>query len=244
MSVKIQYSIILLSSIFVQACENVGDCGKREGDWVRVELPVDSFSGVSIYQNIDLEIIPSPEQKLELEFGENLVDEFSAKIKDGVLSLENLNSCNWTRSYRKPKVYLYTSSLTEINQFGFGNITNQDTLRSEKLKIKLEDASGDVSISGIFGELNLVSNGTSNITLNGRASIFRPSYYWNNGRLYAYNMKAETVILRHRGYNDLFIWANQEISGFIESEGHIYYQGDPSVISVEETWNGRLIDSN
>lgn len=227
-----------------QACEEVGDCGKREGDWVRLEISVDSFSVVRVYQNIDVEVISAPEQRLELEFGEKLIDEFYAQVNSGVLSLENLNSCNWVRSYQKPKVYLYTPSIVQISQFGSGSISNSDTIRADKFHLEVESGSGDISLTVVANEVSILTNGSANITLNGKANIFRPSFYWNNGRLYAYGLEAEKVIVRHRGYNDLFIWANQEIEGFIENEGHVYYHGTPSTITVEETWNGQLRPGN
>jgi len=234
----------LLAGILFFGCENVGDCAKREGEWVKTELAVDPFTKVTINQNIDLQIIPSAEQKLELEFGETLLDEFSAEVKDGVLSLENLNSCNWSRSYRKPKVFLYTPSLEAISQLGFGNITCTDTLFVNSLNLEVKGGSGDVSLIISANTFSIVSNGSANITLSGKAEVFKPSFYWNNGRLYAYDLLSNQVELRHRGYNDLFIRANQKISGFIENEGNVYYKGSPAIISVEETWNGKLISGN
>lgn len=234
----------LVASVFAMACESVGDCAKREGVWIVTELAIEPFNKVAVNQNIDLQIIPSTEQKLELEFGTNLLDEFSAQVKDGVLTLENLNNCNWSRSYRKPKVFLYTPTLEAISQYGFGNITCSDTLFANILNIEVKNGSGDVSLMLSTNSFSLVSNGSANITLMGKTDVFKPSFYWNNGRLYAYDFKADQVVIRHRGYNDLFIWADDEILGHIENEGNVYYKGTPTAIAVEETWNGRLISDN
>ncbi|MDN4164928.1 DUF2807 domain-containing protein [Cytophagales bacterium LB-30] len=239
---KTQFILLAILTLFTSACSDAWEgCTRAKGKWQSEYFPLQSFEKVSMYDRIDLHLVQSDSTGLKIEYFENDLESIQWDSLVGELSIKHFKTCEWAKTYEAPKVTLYFNNLSTISQFGSGIITNEGNLQLTKLHLEVKNASGNLTLRGDFGTLTITSNGISNITLQGTASEFRPGYYFNDGRLYASDLVAEKVFVRHRGYNDLYIHASSELTGFIENTGNVYYQGNPSLLSVEETWEGKLI---
>ena len=115
--VKIRITFLLLGSLMLlSSCngENVPDCFKNEGNLIREEVTVPFFDRITVFEDVEMILSFGTEQRVEIETGEFLRKEVSAKVEDGRLILRDNNGCNLFREYNVTKIYVTTPDLTEI----------------------------------------------------------------------------------------------------------------------------------
>lgn len=239
---KKKFIFFTLLALLSTACSDAWEgCARVKGEWQSVYYPLSAIHEISLYDRIDLRLVQSDSNGIEIAYFDKELPSIQWDSLDGKIAVKHFKTCEWAKTYEAPQITLYFTELNRINQFGSGVISNEGSLQLDKVHLEIKNASGNISLKGDFGILTITSNGISNITLEGTALEFRPGFYFNDGRLYASRLIAETVYVRHRGYNDLFVHAESELTGFIENTGNVYYQGKPARIEVKETWEGKLI---
>lgn len=218
------------------------DCFKSTGSIEKVEITVPYFHSIQLNDNVNLYLVQSNQQKLEMEAGKNLMNQIVTEVtEDSILVIRNNNTCNWVRSYDKPiNVYLSLKELRNIEYRSVGDITNSDTLRADSLQIDIYEGAGNIELTlrTVVCEVNL-HYGTANVVLNGlsNANIF---YQLGAGKIDASNLLSGNVYLRNWSSNDMLIWATNFLSVEIKGLGNVYYKGSPGIQS-ELIGEGQLI---
>ena len=89
---SISYLVLVL---FLAACkkENSLDCFKTNGDEITETRSLPAFTIIKLYSKIDLNIIKGVEYKVDVVAGENIINNISTSVIDGVLTIENNNKC-------------------------------------------------------------------------------------------------------------------------------------------------------
>jgi hypothetical protein len=235
----ISFFISLLTGLLlipgIQGCRKSvwPDCVQSAGKMETVIRYPGYFKAVKLYDNIDLHLIPSGSEELELEAGSNLLDKIETYVEeDSVLVIRNNSSCNWVRSYGKPiRVNLKYRELRSIEYRSIGNVTCADTLRQDSLRIDIREGAGNISLDvhTLKCEVNL-HYGTADIEITG---ISNQGYYYQlgAGKIDCSGLKAEQVYLRNWGSNNMFVWATKYLSVEIRGLGDVYYLGSPTINS-------------
>ena len=66
--------IVLITILFLSACGKKSPCFKGAGDFTSDFIEVDDvFSSISLHDDINLVLIDSPSNKIQVEAGENLI---------------------------------------------------------------------------------------------------------------------------------------------------------------------------
>lgn len=209
------------------------DCFKSTGSIEKIERTIPYFHSIQLNDNVNLYLVQSNQQKLELEAGKNLMKQIVTEVtEDSILVIGNNNTCNWVRSYDKPiNVYLSLKELRNIEYRSVGDVTNSDSLRADSLRIDIYEGAGNIELTlrTVVCEVNL-HYGTANVVLNGRsnANIF---YQLGAGKIDASNLLTGNVYLRNWSSNDMLIWATNFLSVEIKGLGNVYYKGSPGIQS-------------
>jgi len=240
----------ILSFLLIIACdsEDTGDCFKKAGSIIQQEIIVSSFDKVLVNRDIELIIKEGITQSVIIETGKNLINDVVAEVVDGRLTLTDNNTCNYIRDYGITKVYVTSSSITEIRSSTQYEISSDGVLSYPSLTVLSEDFSapesfntGDFRLQIDNTNFNLVFNNLSVCYITGQTDNLNITFAAGTSRFEGRNLIAQKVTLSNRGSNDMIVNPQQEIKGKISGIGDVISVNVPPIINVEEVYRGRLI---
>jgi len=229
--------------------ENAPDCLQTSGDTIREEITVPEFRRIIVFERIELILVPGSTQKVEVETGENLRKEVSARVEGDRLILRNENACNLFRSYGKTKFFVTAPDLQEIRSSTGLAIRSAGTLQVNSLRLISEsfndpeavttDGSFDISINA--ERVNITSNGIAYFSISGNVQEFGITIAAGDSRVEAQDLQAQAVTVNHRGSNDILVRPEASLSGVISGTGDVIGYNRPPLIDVEILYKGELI---
>jgi len=241
----INYMLILFS-IFLSSCEkgDPTDCFKNTGQNITENRSASYFNKIVLEDNVNLVLTQSDNYSISVHGGKNVLKKVETDIEDGVLVIQNNNSCNWMRSFnREITVYAHIDSINHIEYRGSGDISSTNPITGDSLLLDIWDGAGKVDM-----KVNVRRNfiyfhiGTADIHYSGDAHL---SYITASsfGPIDAENLNSVFTYINNKGSNNCFIHAQLYIGATIENIGNIYYTGHPE-IQLNDTGSGELINNN
>lgn len=241
---KIKYWILLIGTTSVSVgCNNSGaGCFDKAGESKTVTIDVAAFTTIDVSSNIDVELLATGADRVELTTGENLISGINFKVEEGVLKIENLNTCFWSIGYTHPLVKIRSIDLEKVVQHGYGNVFSKDTLVVNRLSLQIEDASGSFNLLLEANAIDVVSNSLGSITLKGKTGRLAVGHYYSDGILYANELKTGSCFVQHHGSNRMELNVEDELVGRMTSLGNVYLFGqNPTKVDVEITGQGEIV---
>ncbi len=246
-----KYFILALICVAFFGCdsESVSDCFQASGDIIQEEITLESFSKITVFENVKLILKEGDEQKVTLETGENLRNDISLEVSDDRLVVTNNNSCNFVRDYELTIVYVTSPNISELRSSTGYPIESDGVLNYDSLSL-LSESYGDEDADTTDGEFDLevnatsvsvVANGLAYFQLTGEVENLSISFYADDSRIEAETLIAQNVSITHRGSNDMLVYPVQSLSGTITGTGDVVSYNVPTTVSVEELYTGELI---
>ena len=234
----------LLTGLFLLGCDSPDalDCFQKSGKSQLVIIDeVPQFSTLILEDNINLTLVESDSNYIELDYYENLIPEIHFRSEGDSITFYNKNSCKFVRDYNPPRI-IFHSNLMEhkIISYSSGEINNQDLL-NKSITIVSEDISGMVNLNLDNSTIMIQSNSTTNFKLQGKTDKLIVRNYFNDGQMDCFDLISKEIDVLQRGYNDLSFHVTEKLSGSIENAGRILYKGNPAIVEVEVTGGGALI---
>ena len=191
-------------------------------------------------------ITEGPTYKVEVKTGENLIDNIAVKVENGLLSIKDNTTCNWVREYGVTTVYVTAPNITEIHSKTEQDIVSNGVLTFPVLRlfsIDLTDGAGtnDFKIQVDNNELVIGNNNVSRYYISGKTDNLFVGFYGGNGRFEGAGLAVKSINIYHRGYNDIIVNPIEKIEGEIVSTGNLILKNTPPLISVKESFRGRII---
>ncbi|MFS4456527.1 head GIN domain-containing protein [Maribacter sp. 2304DJ31-5] len=229
--------------------ENAPDCFQNAGNLIRKEVSLPTFTKITVFEKVALVLKEGLEQKVEIETGEFLLDEVSAKVEGDRLILRNWNGCNLFREYGITTIYVTAPNITEIRSStgllirsdGLLNYPNMTLLSESFVNPETETTDGEFDLEVNAARVTVVANGIAYFKLRGTVENLNLNIAAGDSRIEAENLVTQNVNLNHRGTNDIFIDPRQSIRGSIRGTGDVISFNRPMTVEVEELFNGRLI---
>lgn len=243
--------ILTYCTLFLIACngDNVPDCFQNAGDLVREAVELPEFTRITAFENVNVVVKQGLDQLVEIETGEFLRNEVSAKVEEGRLILRNENDCNFVRDYGITTIYVTSPEITEIRSGTGFSISSDGVLNYPNLTLLSEsfnepdaettDGSFDLNVAS--ENISIVVNGIAFFQLQGTTTNLNITMAAGDSRVEADNLISQNVSINHRGSNDVLVNPQQRISGVIRGTGDVISNNRPPEIEVEELFNGRLI---
>jgi len=235
--------VVLLLLLLTNACsKSPGDCFTSAGKAITMERSIDDFTGILMFDNIDVELISGNSPKVEVTAGEHLIENITTEVIDSVLYIKNQNGCNFVRSYNKPlQVKVYFQRIDSLEYRSIGNLICRDPISTaNSFKIDIYEGAGRIEL-----ELNTKSShlnfhyGTAELIVSGFSQvnyIYQASY----GPVDARNLRTSFNYLENKSTNDCWVQANVALGVTISSIGNVYYWGNPD-ISLVRNGSGQLL---
>lgn len=235
----------LLFLVFLVSCHSdpIPDCFNSTGPEQKITriLPVHPGT-VEIKDNVDVVWHRSDSSYLVLTCGRNLAKKVITDVKDGNLTIGNINKCNWVREYnREMKVDLFCREPKSLYLKGYGEFRCADTLWCNKLAVYHYGA-GSSQLMLRTGQLSIDFNCIGHMTLNGNSQT--ASYYTQDvGILKATGLKVNTLEIKVEGDNDVWVDAQDSLKGALLTSRTVFYAGKPK-LAMEVKNGGKLVPIN
>ncbi|MFM9986018.1 MAG: head GIN domain-containing protein [Flavobacteriales bacterium] len=221
--------------------ENAPDCFQMAGDFATVKRDIDDFESIELRDYITIELYDSSETFVEITAPKNLIPEIETKVENGKLEIENKNTCNFVRSFKKRiTVRIYAPNFIDIQNFGTGDIRSINTISSSYFKIENRKAAGEINISLMVDSVSINTHtGVANVTLQGQAQM-AGLFNQGLGIIDARNLITSEAYVNNSSINDVYVYSDGYLFGYIQFSGNIYYNGSPDQIDDDIEGSGNI----
>lgn len=216
---------------------------KSAGKTVTVVRPADNnFTKIYLNDDVNLVITQGAAYDIKLEGGENLLPGIETSISDSTLTIRNNNTYNWLRSYDKViTAYVTMPHILVLQYEATSTVTNTDTIREDSLFVISEGGSGYIKLLINTGSSHLsINKGSVDIDIGGKTGV---NYIFSNGYgpFHCRDLETAYTFINTSSTNDCAINVSYYLEYKILNMGNIYYKGNPQLVPVTVTGNGKLI---
>ena len=251
----ILHTVTLCCLILVTSCGISEDCFKGNGNLITKTFPLEGFTKIKVYSGIELVVKEDANYEVKIITSDNIIDNLDVKLNGDLLVIKDNSSCNIARDYGQTKVYITIPngsispliSELELHSKTEQKVQSDGILHSPIVRLFSIGDDGDEAGTGDFiiqvdnGQLVVESNTVSNYYIKGNCNQMLLNFYFGDGRFYGDNLFAQSIIVYHRGSNDMFVYPIQKIEGIINATGNVVLKNVPPIVDVEEVFRGRLI---
>ncbi len=241
---------IVFVFIFI-SCEKPSDCIESSGVTTIKDIPVEAFSKIKVYRGIEVIITEGPNYSVQIEAGENFINDIEVKQYGNQLVFKDNTSCNWVRDYGQTKIFVTTPILDEVYSKTDRNISSNGVLTFPNLTFLSLDkdadgekgaGTGDFILNVNNQSLTIANNNVSRFFLSGQTNTATFNFYFGDGRIEAQNLIAQNVVVYHRGSNDMIVNPIQSVTGVLNSTGNLILKNVPPVHSpLDALYTGHVI---
>lgn len=239
------FSCLALLLLLV-SCESdiVPGCYREPGATVARVAVVSAFTQINIGEGIHLVVKQADNQEVKIETGENIINEVTAEVTDGVLYLKNDLQCSLGTTI-PAKVTVSAPDLVKIYSSSQYDVVSEGVLNFPYLNLQ----------QGLFGKtasnifdlkvncLNLVveNNNTTIFRIKGVANSLNVSFYAGDCRFEGANLETQDVFIFQRSSNDMILKPLSKIEGNIYSNGNVILLNQPPIVNVIQHYTGHII---
>ncbi len=239
--------IYILFAIFASSCtkEHAFDCFTPNGKTETITRSLPPFSKIEVFDNFDITIVQSNERRVEITGAEHVLKGIETAVQDNLLSIRNLNACNFVRGYKRPfTLRIYTPFVQEIVNEGVAVVRMDENFAQDSLSAKVGN-SGDFYLNGTYRIVKTVSTGNGDMYLKGNVESL---YLFTTGVNYVYGKELQVskyMFIHTLTLGDCILSATPatDLAYNIQGKGNIYVYGTPKGIynASEPGYTGQLI---
>lgn len=239
--------IISIIPFFFAGCkkENSLDCFKSNGREVSEIRNPGSFSKVEVNEKMEVTVFKGTEFKVEVIAGKNIIKNIKTRLVNDTLKIENKNTCNFVRGYKKKvRVNVTLPYLHGILHNGVAALVIDGSFNQDSIRVDAE-SSGDVFLNGNYEFINSHSNGNGDVTIQGTCKSL--NVYLNGTNFFnAENLKVSDkiyIVTQSLGDSHINALDLKKMEYVIYNNGNIYYKGKPLSLSgvLDSKAKGKLI---
>ena len=242
--------ICFASSLTFMSCERPSECIESAGATKIKDIPVEVFSKIKVYRGIEVVITEGAETKVQIQAGENFINDIEVKQYGNQLVFKDNSGCNWVRDYGQTKIFITTPTLEEIYSKTDRDISSNGVLTFPNLNIISFDRDADGESGAGTGDfileinnnsLTIGNNNMSRFYLSGQTNNANFNFYFGDGRIEAEQFTIQNLYVYHRGSNDMIVKPMQSLTGILNSTGNVILKNVPPLVDVEELYQGNVI---
>ena len=205
---------------------------------VAQEREVEEFDKVTAFDQIDVQLIPSKENKVVLN-GKNS-EEVELVIKDGELKIR----LPLTKMMKGDDISatVYYTNLVAVEANEGSRIGSEATIKSTDFSIEVKEGSV-VNLKLDVGQLQLKINGGGKVNLSGKAKT--QDVLLNNGSVYkAEKLLSNQVTITANTGAGAFIKATDYVDAKVRAGGEITIYGKPKKIDKKTIAGGKIYEKD
>jgi hypothetical protein len=235
---------VLCALLLLCSCnkENAPDCFKTAGEVQTETRDLGSFTKLELNSNLKYELVDTNFCGIEITGPKNLLPKIDAQLSDGVLKIENVNTCNFLRSFEHEIIVkLYFDSITNIQNFSTGSIVSLNELKARKLVIENKHANGRIELNLNCDTIYCGSPaGANDSYLKGTvqvAELYSDAY----GIIHAESLNANQVYINNASLQPIYANATSYAFVRIDDSGNVVLKQTPTLYDLVRNGSGELI---
>jgi len=236
--------IVLIVSIVFSSCEK-NNCLSSAGDTVQEERMLGTFQYIETYGTFKLYLKNDTVHKVTVEAGNKLIPFIETKVENGILTIKDLNKCNFMKGYRDKKIYISVDTLKELNINNASDLYTVDTFKTYSLKVRFLSELGycDLNIDAYSFQLQIwYASGDFKVKGNAYSAYLNTE---STAFIYADSLNNTSCAVNTNSMGDVYFKAGRWMYITIRNSGNIYYTGKPEEIFIKElSGSGKLIKKN
>jgi len=245
LDLAIVYKLGLLSLVLTFcSCnkEDAPDCFKTAGEVQTETRDLGSFSKLELNSNLKYELVDTNFCGIEITGPQNLLPKIDAQLSNGILKIENKNTCNFLRSFEHTvTVKLYFDSLTNIQNFSTGSIVSLNELKGSKIVIENKNASGKIEFYLNCDTIYCGSPaGVNDTFLYGHVNVAE-LYSDAFGITHAETLNANEVYINNSSLQPIYANATSYAFVRIDDSGDVILRQTPIHYDLDRNGSGELI---
>lgn len=228
------FTVIFIFILFLQGCQLFEELITDDTPMIEVYKIEGEINQLDLLYDMDLELVQSTDSVLEIYTQKGLFESIQVIFTEGILSVDYKKFSAWR--YPKPKLVLKIPVIPYIRSKRFNNITSEDTIRQNNLRI-FSDGTGDILLKLHCQNVDVKATHISNFILSGETKELSGSFEYS-GILSAARLKAESVYLTQNGSNDLVVSPSFLLICNMLESGNIFYVKQPQELEINYGQNG------
>ncbi|OJJ17079.1 hypothetical protein BKI52_30665 [marine bacterium AO1-C] len=238
------YLFIVTGVVLAGLCGCENGCLKGQGKTTEQRRALAPFTGIKVYGWTDVILEKGSVPEATIVVGENLVNNvvLENETTSGFLVIRNNNQCHWSRAGGQPLVKIKYQTLSQIEQWGFGNISSLDTLSGTSLNVRVS-GNGDVNLLVNLDSFDCSMLELGDLTVAGRSTrsnLFSHNVGFFKGR----NFVTSHCTARTRDEGEFEVHVSDSLFATVESTGNIRYFGNPTFVEANVTGLGKVEAGN
>ena len=222
--------------------ENAPDCCKTAGEVQTETRDLGNFSKLELNSNLKYELVDTNFCGIEITGPKNLLPKIDAQLSDGVLKIENVNTCNFLRSFEHEiTVTLYFDSISNIQNFSTGSVVSLNELKARKLVLENKHANGKIELNLNCDTIYCGSPaGANDSYLKGTvqvAELYSDAY----GIIHAESLNANQVYINNASLQPIYASATSYAFVRIDDSGNVVLKQTPALYDLVRNGSGELI---
>ncbi|MEN8119847.1 MAG: DUF2807 domain-containing protein [Bacteroidota bacterium] len=237
--------LVFLFAIILNSCQK-NNCLSGGGDIVQEERILKPFKYIETFNNFEFHLKNDTIHKVEIEAGGKLIPFIETKVEDSVLTIRDLNKCDFLKGYENKKnIIISVDTLKEIIINNASDLYTVDTFNVHKFKVKFLSQLGycDLTVNAYVFQLQ-IWYGSGDYKVCGYAYS---AYLNTESSSFIYADSLDNIFCRvnNNSMGDSYVKAGSWMYYKIKDSGNIYYSGTPDTIIIEEhSGTGQLINVN
>ena len=143
-------ALLIILGFLVFGCKKSEDrnCFKSTGGLSVRDVELNEFGRIFLGPHLKYVFIQDTVNRLEVVGGKNIINFVEASYDGDLLSINNINKCNFLRSYdKKMTVYIHFKNIYNITFEGTEEVDCQSTLNLNDVVLTIRDGAGEFNLS-------------------------------------------------------------------------------------------------
>lgn len=231
----INSSLLLLTLVFLNACKT--DCIKPGDEIITRNIVLENFEAFESNMPIDVTIVPSDRNELQVEMASNLLPYINKSVDGGTYKF-GFGDQSVCFNNKDVKATLHVLSLKKLTVNGSGDIDATGAIHSKDFTIELS-GSGDIKIPMSVEKLEVTLSGAGDIELSGTA-VQQKLRLSGAGDIDSGELTGETVEAEIKGSGDITTHPTKKLDAKISGAGNIYYVTKPAKMDIQISGAGEV----
>lgn len=203
---------------------------------------LDDFNDLSVSTNIKMELIPSNENKMEIDITKGDRSDLKIEEKGEKLRVYIKGKNNWGSNQTKAKIKLYFKELEEISVAAGASVFTDATIKSDEFEADVSSGAS-LSLSLETGSLDSNVSSGGSLKIAGRSDKVDVDAS-SGGSFQGGKLKSRNADVEASSGGSINIWVSESIDAETSSGGSIKYKGNPSERDIDKNkWSGGSIIS-
>ncbi len=224
--------------------EILPDCYREPGaSIVRIDV-VAAFNQINIGEGVNLIVKQGTTAEVKVETGENLMDEVTTEVIDGVLYVKNNLKCSLGTTV-PARVTVTAPDITKIYSVSQYDVVSEGVLNFPTLNLQQglygKTASNIFDLNVNCQNLVVENNNTTIFRIKGVTTSLNVSFYSGDSRFEGANLTVQDVFIFQRSSNDMILKPSNKIEGNIYSNGNVILLNQPPTVNIVQHYTGHIV---